>query len=664
MTKKRLGFLNSLNVKIAALILLISLIPLVVTATLVILSSISHLKEQSRENQINLANANAEFINSWITGKLDSLEKLVKANNNFINKSPEEILSVLQSLTQGDPDIDVYWFIDKNGFMISTQGETLDGSGFPNVIETKESKKFVISDIVQDGITQKDTLFITWPLLDHNGEYLGAVEASIDSETLINLIKRISFGNSGYGFLISKEGTYLAHPNRDLMGKSFSETSSDDLAKMFQENILVHTEGVINYTDSDEMSAAFKEIEKTGWRLVVASPVSETFHTVNTTLKAAILTILISGIVVVVVALFLTMIMLKPILRISVLMQKVSKGDLTERLPSKGNDELATLRKNINFMLDSFAVMIRKISEATEQMAISSNALTSISNQATNTSERIAESVKVIAEGSEVQYEGSEQASATMEEMSQGIQKIAESASIVSEAALGAVKEVTRGNQVVNTAIDQINLVSNSVEQSTTMVQSLQEKSEKIYKIVQFISEIANQTNLLSLNASIEAARAGEHGRGFAVVANEVKKLAEQTNDATETIAAIIDEIVEATKNTASYMQNGLNEVTAGVSMVKKAGEAFHSILNSIESVNNQIQEVSAASEEISAGTEEVTASVQEMVAIAKQSLEKLTQISYSANEQFSAMEEISRSAESLNRTANELREMINQFKV
>jgi methyl-accepting chemotaxis protein len=262
----------------------------------------------------------------------------------------------------------------------------------------------------------------------------------------------------------------------------------------------------------------------------------------------------------------------------------------------------------------------------------------------------------------EEQFRGSEQSARATEEMAIGLQRIAESSVSVSDQAETVSTEVESGYLEIQATLEQMTVISATAGKTSELINNLTGQSEQIGQIVDVISEISNQTGLLSLNASIEAARAGEHGRGFGVVANEVKKLAERTGGAIVNIVELIRQIQESTKNAAVSMEKSVVEIGDGMGKMKNVGESFNHIRSSIREVSLQIQDVSAINEQMSAGTEEITASISDMLIIARDSAESAEMVAEASTEQRNLMGKVVTSAESLNGLMSELRSEIEKF--
>ncbi|WP_167356999.1 methyl-accepting chemotaxis protein [Paenibacillus pectinilyticus] len=655
---------KSLKMKMTILLLAVALIPLLISILILTSQSSADMESETKQHQSQLAAVNTAEINTWFMSKITAIQAVVKAHPEFIGGNATTILSVMKVMDESDPEVFRYAYIDAKGMSIDTAGEKLDASGFDNFKKATTDKKVAVSGIIKEGSSGKDIVIIDVPIVDASSSFQGIVQAFVSLDQLKSLVNVIKFGETGYGYLLSPSGTYLVHPKKT--GQKLEESSTPAKMDLYKKTVFAQHDGYIFYSEPDgtKKSAAFNTIDVTGWKLVLTAEQSEVFNKVDHIKHVAYLILVISAVLVAGLAIVISQMVIRPITAISSLMQRVGQGDLSGRLTERGNDEIASMRQNINMMLDSFSTMIAKIADAVSHTAASSEQLTAIANESTKASEHITKAVQGVVQGSEANYQASEQISTAMSEMASGVQKIAESSGHVSESAQSVVQEVNRGNAEIQLAITQMNTVSQSVAQTADVMRRLEEKSEEIRQIVRFISEIASQTNLLALNASIEAARAGEQGRGFAVVANEVKKLAEQTSRATVNITTMIGETVQATKEASSAMQSGLIEAQKGSELVETAGRVFHSILGSIEQVNDLIQEVSAATEQISAGTEEVAASSHETVNIVKQGMDELQTIAMSAGSQLQSMEEITSSSESLSELAVDLQDQISRFKL
>ncbi|MDR3590740.1 MAG: methyl-accepting chemotaxis protein, partial [Negativicutes bacterium] len=213
-------------------------------------------------------------------------------------------------------------------------------------------------------------------------------------------------------------------------------------------------------------------------------------------------------------------------------------------------------------------------------------------------------------------------------------------------------------------AITQMSQNEDTVTSSDPVVSKLGERSIVFCRIEDSIAGIAGQTNLLALNAAIEAARAGEQGRGFAVVAEEVRKLAEQSQDAAKQIASLIGEIQKDTDSAVVAMTEGTKEVRVGSEVVQDAGKTFQDIFAAFNQVTGQIREISGSIEELAGGSQQIVSSVREIDSISKEAASQAQTVSAATEEQSATMEEIAASSQSLARMAEELTQAVSRFKI
>jgi methyl-accepting chemotaxis protein len=204
--------------------------------------------------------------------------------------------------------------------------------------------------------------------------------------------------------------------------------------------------------------------------------------------------------------------------------------------------------------------------------------------------------------------------------------------------------------------------IKEASSESSQVIMELDGKSKQIGEIVNLITNIADQTNLLALNAAIEAARAGEHGRGFAVVADEVRKLAEDSGNAAKQIAGLIHEIQEGTSNAVTSMQQGSEEVSTGAEALNEAASVIEKVVSAGDLIASMVQDIAAAAEQQSASIEEVTSSVEEVAAVSEETAASTEETTAAVQEQTASMQELANSADKLADIAREMKDVIDAF--
>lgn len=366
-----------------------------------------------------------------------------------------------------------------------------------------------------------------------------------------------------------------------------------------------------------------------------------------------------------VIATYISRMISKPVQLVSQAAKQLADGNLAiEKINVKNKDEIGQLATDFNEMATNLRNIIFQVSSTSEQVAASAEEMMASADQTNSATNQVATAIQEVAGGAELQSKNTEESAKAVGEMSSAIQRVAVTTSTVAESAVDTTKQATLGHDSLEKVIEKMKTINHTTSETNSVIKDLDRKSAEIGKIIEVITGIADQTNLLALNAAIEAARAGEHGKGFAVVADEVRKLAELSRQSASQISSLIEVIQKETHQVVEMMNKGAAEISEGTSLVEDTGRIFDEILKSIENVSSEIQEVSAISEEMSASVMQVNASIEEVTKIARGSVASTAEIASATEEQLASMEEVSSSSASLARLAESLREMVAKFKV
>jgi len=355
----------------------------------------------------------------------------------------------------------------------------------------------------------------------------------------------------------------------------------------------------------------------------------------------------------------------KPLQQMVAFCHELARGNFVEtERKVRRKDEIGQLADALADMRTKVRIVLKQVAESAELVGSSSEELTASSEQSSQAAGQVAESIASVANGANQQLIAVSETSAVVEQMSAGIQQIAANANVVATQSAQASNKATLGGKTVERAVGQMHAIADSAQIVADAVGKLNNKSKEIGQIVDTISGIAGQTNLLALNAAIEAARAGEQGRGFAVVAEEVRKLAEDSQNAAKKISELIGEIQSDTQKAVESMGNGARDVQTGTEVVNAAGIAFAEIAGIVMQVSDQVREISAAIQQMATGSQQIVGSVKKIDELSKASSSETQNVSAATEEQLASMEEIATSSRALATLAQELQGAVSKFRV
>ncbi len=504
--------------------------------------------------------------------------------------------------------------------------------------------------------------------IETNGNITGIAYGAMNMTEVVKKVDAIKVGDTGYAFVIQKDGLYIIHPNKELAMKfnALKDAGADAGQKTVAEQMVKGEAGIAIYSvQGKDMYYSYAPIPGTDWSLAINVPVAEVTKEVSTLTMMSLSTIVVVLIIAALAVVTITRRIVGPMRKLVAFADEVAAGDVSATQRTiYSQDEIGRLADAMFKMRDNLRCLITQVRGTTDQVAASSEELNASADQSAQAANQVAQVIAEVSKGAEKQLKAVNDAASIVAHMAASFQQIAANTNTVADTSSKSAESAQEGSKAVEKAIRQMESIEGTVTRSSQVVSKLGERSKEIGQIVDTISGIAGQTNLLALNAAIEAARAGEQGRGFAVVAEEVRKLAEQSQEAAKQIAELIAEIQRETDSAVVAMDEGTKEVRVGAEVVNEAGLTFKKIFVSFNAVTNQIKEISTAIQQMTGGSQQIVASVNGIDTISKETATQSETVSAATQEQSATMEEIAASSQALAKMAEELTAVVSKFKI
>ncbi|MEG0380464.1 MAG: methyl-accepting chemotaxis protein, partial [Kurthia sp.] len=502
----------------------------------------------------------------------------------------------------------------------------------------------IISNPHQSASTGDWVVTVSKQLADGSGVFA----ANLGMDALIEIINSIQVGTTGYAFLMTLDKTIIAHPT--LAG------GTDVSAESWADQVLTEEEGAFEYAFEGANKQMYVQTNTlTNWKIggtMFTSEVNEaTKPILYTTLIVVIGSLLVLGLFLIVIIRSIT----KPLKEITDVAVVMSSGDLRTNLSIDKNDEIGLLSNSFGKMSDMLSSIIKHIHNKSSVISASSEELAATLTENSKASEQIALAMNDVQDGFEQQSAKLSTSFQSLKKVSTNIHSISDNTVQVTASAQNAVSIAEVGHDIVISTQQQMANIEGTFNKLSEDIGTVNAYANEINKIVNVITSIADQTNLLALNASIEAARAGEHGKGFAVVAEEVRKLAEQTNNSSIQVKGIITSIQIESSKSVDSMNASLGEVNKGLEMFAQTETNFLEVKTFIQNLTEQLQEIQDRAHQIANDSDFVVGEIEVVGSISAKSKKLLESVSISTEAQLCTMEEISATAEALESIVDDL---------
>ncbi|OBS95805.1 chemotaxis protein [Vibrio tasmaniensis] len=540
-----------------------------------------------------LTNANVSGIEKWVAGRIN----VVNAAKDAFKYTDDPTSYFTQSTNAGQFQI-AYAGLSDGRFLQGVDLPVPQGydprtrDWYKKPMATGQT---VVTEPYVDVATNDLVVTIASPF-STNG-YSGVIGADLNLTTLIKDVVNIEQPGV-YAFLADGKGNIVAHRDRNLTLKSVSNISSNLSAHKVQSlaRDLAFEELTI---DGAESLVSAKKVLHTDWYFTVVIDKTKSFASYRSLLRQSAIFGLIQLAVIAFVAMFIIKKALAPLTTLSSAMEALSKGDgdLTQRIAVNSKDEIGTLAHHVNAFIAKLQEIVRDIADSSHQLNQQSEVSTNVARQT--------------SEGLSVQLHEISQIATAVHEMSATAEEVANNAQMTADSAIGSTENCEQGKQVIIRNQDSITNLAQQVENASGIIQEVEKNALDINAILATISDIAEQTNLLALNAAIEAARAGEQGRGFAVVADEVRVLSQRTHSSTDEIREMIETLQKNSVSAVESMQRSQDLAQSSVDDANNATTALEEIATSIQQISDMASQISNAASEQRTVTGEVSKNIQ-----------------------------------------------------
>ncbi|AJH74325.1 hypothetical protein DJ86_1657 [Bacillus cereus ATCC 4342] len=636
---------------------------LIIPSLVVGVSSYDKAKTDLNETILQTAKDNVSILNKIVDDELENKHVDVTHFAKILTQGEynadqlQNVQSKFDQYIQLHPEIEtIYTTSSNNQFIHAPVGKIPEGF---NPLESSWYKDAVKANgeiIVSSPYKSKATGNMVIAIAKQNADKSGVIGVDLNIDDIVKTSKMIKIGKQGFVSIVSQDKTIVVHPTLKP-GEKLEKSLADELYKK--------EDGVITYSlNGEDRNISFKTNKKTGWKIAGVMPIKEIEEATNPifykTLTIIGASLLLSGIVI----FFILKSIINPLRQLVISAQRISQGDLTEKIDIRSKDELGQLGGSFNAMAESLRNLISQINTSAGHVAASSEELTASVEQASVATEQITKEMEEISNSAEVQNNEVASGAKLIGEVTRNIQCVADNASEVSASSLYTKQKANEGEQLVKQTVTQMQSIHHSVSQSDNVIKLLDKKSQQIGSILEVIQNIAAQTNLLALNAAIEAARAGEQGRGFAIVADEVRKLAEQSSESSMEIGSLINEIQADVHETVKAMNEVGVEVQSGLQVANDTKQSFYEISKSANDIVSKVHGMVELSNKMTSDAMKVDTSINQISMAVKENSSSMQTIAGSSEEQHASMEEINSSAVQLAQMAEELQELIGGFKI
>ena len=651
---------RSLKSKLILFFILFAFIPAAIGGAISIYMNITSTKSAAVSSNGNTAVQVGKQIEMILDDSKGMLEGLaIGPTDRSMNGAA--IREMIIGVQQKNPQFELIFVMDSSGMQIARTSGTLANRGDRGYFKEAIKGNTFFTDAYISSFTNAPCVTISTPIKTADGVIVGVMAADISLQSLKGISENAKIGKNGYVEIVDNAGTIIAHPVNEKVLKKENFSKLEYVQKVINgKSGWVETVS----TRGDNAITSFAPVEKYKWGIIVNQPVKEIFDVAVSASYIIIAILIVSILLAAVTAFYIARSIADPLQQVVQSVERIADGDLSQKITAEGFLEVNQLVTGVNHMTTSLCKIITQAASVAESVAASAEELTAAANEVGRASDQVAHTIQDVAHSAVTQMNLSNQSAKVMIDMNNSVLDTVQAACAVAEVSGKSEQSAGEGIKQVDHAVDLMNHIQEDVGKTAKMISVLGEKSRQIGQIVETITNIAGQTNLLALNAAIEAARAGEQGRGFAVVADEVRKLAEQSQTAAKEIAAIIGAIQSETAQTVVAMNKSSAEVDEGVRVVKASKESFEGIYIDVKNVKQQVENIVVLIDKQQGGSAQVEQSINDIAGCANVNSNSSQEVAAASEEQNASVQEIVAAVSGLALMASELQEVVNKFKV
>lgn len=608
-----------------------------------------------------------DSINGWLMSKVQIVEALAALQSEGIGSevTPDYLNHILQTADNKGVVSDIY--------IGTPDGKIIDGSLWeapsdfdprqrPWYQAAQKSEGIIFTDAYVDVQTQQITISIATAIRSNAGNMHGVVSMDLMLDTITNQVNAEKIGESGYAFLIDENGVFLAHPDKALLNTNITDVQGlEELGT----KMLSKESGYEKYTlDHENKVMVFQKLDGTSWIIGATVSENEVYQELTTVRVSFVGISIVLLVIILAIAVVTSNIITRPIKNMTNAAIQVANGQLNIQIKEEGAKEIKNLASAFNRMSHNIRNLVLEISEVATMVDHSSGEVNELIASTKSISDDIANTTNELAKGAQEQSQSVTIGAEMVNQITESIHRITKDSEESYEKINDVNNSVMNGLKVIDNQANLMESNKKSTHKMKDAITQLEEKSHVIKEIAEVIGDIANQTNLLSLNAAIEAARAGENGKGFAVVADEVRKLAEQSAKFSGEIGALLQDIQEKTLQSVDEVVQVQKIVDEQEVSLQETRKLYIDIENKMNDVVERTVRITEETKQIQEQSEQASNSIEEVAAVTQESAAATQEVASSTEEQNSAVMKINDEVEVLVKKANELLDAIQQFQI